>query len=321
MAVAPPPVSLGERAFSLETGGGVGEEVHRPVLVKEILEGLSPKSGGVYVDGTLGNAGHAVAILEASNPDGFLLGIDQDNEILQIARERLRPFEKRVRLIQGNFSSIADVLKKEGFASVDGLLLDLGISSLQVDRAERGFSFNKEGPLDMRMDPSSGETVLEKIRESNEEELAKVFREYGEERLANKIARGVFDKMKRGELNTTLDLAQVAYLSYSPAARHKKIHPATRIFQSLRIWVNRELEVLKIFLKQVPSLLKPNGRLCIISYHSLDDRIVKHTFRQCVKEREDLKILTKKPVRPSQEEVAQNSRARSAKLRVLSRMD
>ena len=295
------------------------DEVHQPVLVEALLEWLDPKPSGVYVDGTLGNAGHALAVLERSSPSGFLLGLDQDEEILKIAKRRLSSFENRCKIVHANFSKIAEALKESGLERVDGIYLDLGVSSLQLDAAERGFSFSKAGPIDMRMDSSGGVPVLEKIKQTDEKELARIFKEYGEERLAAKIARGVMQKLREGNLNTTVDLAEVAYYAYHPKARHRGIHPATRIFQALRIWVNGELDCLKQFVHAAPGLLKPGGRLCIMSYHSLEDRIVKHSFRNLA-QFDDYKVLTKKPVRAKELEVEKNPRARSAKLRTIERV-
>ncbi len=293
--------------------------VHQPVLVDEILKFLDPKPGRVYVDGTLGNAGHALSVLEKSSPNGFLIGIDRDEEILKIAQERLKSFEERVCLFQENFAATGVVLKKAGFEKVDGIYLDLGVSSLQFDTAARGFSFSKEGPLDMRMNQTSGEPVLDKLQNTNERELTDILKTYGEERLAPKIARGILEKLKRNELKTTLDLAAVAWSAYPPKSRYKRPHPATRTFQALRIWVNEELGELQNFLKEAPQFLKPDGRLAIISYHSLEDRLVKRAFRQA-KEEGNFAILTKKPVIPSDAEVQNNSRARSAKLRAMKRL-
>jgi len=293
---------------------------HKPVLVQKILELLAVKPDGVYVDGTLGGAGHALAVLEKAGPSGFLLGLDQDGEILKVARENLTPFENRVRIVQANFSDITEVLKQERLEKVDGIYLDLGVSSLQLDRGERGFSFSKEGPIDMRMDTRQVQTALDKVRRSNEFELTRVLKEYGEERHAAKIARGLLEKAKRGELRSTLDMAEIALNAYPPKTRHKGIHPATRTFQALRIWVNEELECLKKFLGDTPPFLNINGRLCVISYHSLEDRIVKHAFRSLCKKQSGFKLLTKKPIRPSEEEIQENPRARSAKLRCLEKL-
>lgn len=293
--------------------------VHRPVLAKEVLGFLKPVPGGSYIDATVGGAGHAAAILEAAGAGARLLGMDQDGEILKVARKNLERFGNRALLVQANFSDISDVAAGAGFDEACGILADLGVSSLQLDRAERGFSFGKEGPIDMRMNPEEGESVLQKLRQVHETELVNVLKVYGEEKLAFKIARNILEKMKRGELRTTKDLADAAWQAYPPRLRYGRIHPATRTFQALRIWVNRELDVLKHFLEATPRLLGKGGRLAVISYHSLEDRIVKHTFRAAAGGG-NFKVLTKKPMTPSEEEIAQNPRARSAKLRVLERL-
>lgn len=294
--------------------------VHKPVLVSEIIDLLEPKAGKMFLDGTLGNGGHAAEILEASNPSGILIGIDQDEEILKEAKENLSSFENRIRIHCANFTAIEDVLKGEGTDGVDGIYLDLGVSSLQLDRAERGFSFQKDGPIDMRMDPSKGESVWQKIKGSNVKELTDVLQTYGDERLALKIAKDIIEKMRQDQLKTTLQLADIAYQAYHPKERHKKIHPATRTFQALRIWANSELQVLETFLEKAPTLLREDGRLCVISYHSLEDRIVKHTFRKLSKKDGAYEVLTKKPIQASEGERLQNPRSRSAKLRGLRRV-
>lgn len=294
---------------------------HQPVLVSEILRFLNVKPAGVYLDGTLGGGGHALALLELLGPDGLLIGMDRDANALERARERLKRFENRLHIHHGNFSEVAKVLEKEKIKGVDGILLDLGVSSLQLEEGKRGFSFSKEGPLDMRMDFGRGPTVFEKIKGSHERELAAVLKNYGEERYAERIAKRLIEKMKRGEINNTLDLANVAFEATPPKQRFGRIHPATRTFMALRIWVNEELEELKNFLGEAPSLLKADGRLCILSYHSLEDRIVKHTFRRLVKEKTVYELMTKKPVRPGEAEIKDNPRSRSAKLRVLRRKE
>lgn len=293
--------------------------VHQPVLVLELLELLAIQTSGVYVDGTLGGGGHAVAVLQKAGGEAALLGIDRDAEILASAGETLKDFKNQIRIRKGNFSDITEILEEEKLGTVDGIYLDLGISSLQVDRPERGFSFSKEGPVDMRMDPSQGAAVLDKIKTSREPELTRVLKEYGEECYAPKIARRIFEVLRRGELQTTLDLAQIAWDAYPPPARHRGIHPATRTFQALRIWVNEELDHLQKFLDRAPLCLKPGGRLCVMSYHSLEDRLVKHGFRNLAKTNPAFKVLTKKPITPSEEEKARNPRSRSAKLRGLER--
>lgn len=291
--------------------------VHQPVLVSECLQLLEPKPDGIYVDVTLGNGGHALSILEASAPSGRLIGIDQDEEILKVAQERLASFKDRVGIHQANFTNLVSILEKEGRTQVHGILADLGVSSLQLERGERGFSFQREGPIDMRMNPREGENAWQKLRRSNVVELTQVLQEFGEERLAPKIARAVIDKVKRNELKTTKDLADLVFYCYPPKGRHQKIHPATRTFQALRLWVNQELQNLKILLETAPPLLAKGGRLCIISYHSLEDRMVKQHFRRWAKEEGGFELLTKKPIQATGEEILRNPRCRSAKLRGL----
>lgn len=294
--------------------------IHQPVLTAELLESLDLKSGGVYVDGTLGTGGHALALLQKAGPNCLLIGIDRDSEALAIAKERLKSFERQTKIFQANFFEAGAVIQKAGVKKVDGITVDLGLSSYQLETAQRGFSFLREGPLDMRMSLAEGESALEKIKGSSEIELADVLEKFGEERLAKKIARSLIEAVKKGAIQTTLDLAELVKKIYPPKARFGRIHPATRTFQALRIWVNGELENLKKFLAVAPGLLNPDGRLCVIAYHSLEDRIVKQSFRNlCQAEESDFEVLTKRPRVPSEEEIAQNPRSRSAKLRVLRR--
>lgn len=291
-------------------------EVHIPVLAGPVCDFLDPKPGGIYVDATIGNAGHALALF-GREPVARLIGLDQDREILEIARLRLQAYASQVELHENNFAELPPILERRGL-QVDGILCDLGVSSLQLDGAGRGFSFQQPGPLDMRMSAGGG-SLADRLRQVRLPELTKVLREFGEERLAPKIARRILEAFHAGLLRTTADLAQIAWQSYPPSARYRHPHPATRTFQALRIWVNDELEVLKKLVAQVPPFLKPEGRLVILSYHSLEDRIVKQGFRKWAKETGGFEILTKKPVIPTDEEMAQNRRSRSAKLRALKR--
>lgn len=290
---------------------------HTPVLVSELIELLDLKPGLVVVDGTLGAGGHAKAVLETL--PAKLIGIDQDEEILKFAKENLKNFGERVSVHQGNFAQLDAVLKQEGIQKVDRIYVDLGLSSFQLEEPQRGFSFNKEGPIDMRMDINRLESAWQKLKQTNIVELTRVLEKFGEERLAPKIAKGILEKMKKGELKKTHDLAQVAISAYPPKAMYKGIHPATRTFQAIRIWVNEELNVLSSFLQISPGLLNKGGRVGVISYHSLEDRLVKQSFKKWGQE-ESFRIVTKKPVVPSQAEVQKNPRSRSAKLRVLERM-
>ncbi len=280
---------------------------HRPVLCREATELLAPRPGGVTVDGTVGLAGHAEGVLEFTEGRGRLLGIDLDESAVERARERLARFGDAATLVQGNFAELDSIL---GGGVVDGILLDLGVSSLQLDDPTRGFSFRFDAPLDMRMSPSLPRTAADLLRESTEEELERIFREYGEERHARKIARGIGRTRGKG-LDSTRALAEFVERLLG---RRERIHPATRVFQALRIAVNGELDNLKKFLERFDRHLGSGGRVAIISFHSLEDRLVKHAFAAGAREGR-LRILTKKPVRPSREEILENPRARSAKLR------
>jgi 16S rRNA (cytosine1402-N4)-methyltransferase len=298
---------------------------HVPVLLGEVLSFLFPegaRSGGTFCDATVGLGGHAAAILTASGPSGRLIGLDRDAEALRAAEVALAPFAGRATLVQAAFSRVGAVLAELGLGpgSVDGMLVDLGVSSPQLDRPERGFSFRHDGPLDMRMDQRSGETVAELLGRVSETELARVLRDYGEERFAGRIARNILEARDRGELASTTALAAVVARAVPSHERHK--NPATRTFQALRIVVNRELEELDAFLDQAAGCLAPGGRLCVISFHSLEDRMVKRRFRRWASDDftgPRFRILTKRIVLPTDEEQERNPRARSAKLRVAER--
>ncbi|HTJ42891.1 MAG TPA: 16S rRNA (cytosine(1402)-N(4))-methyltransferase RsmH [Kofleriaceae bacterium] len=306
---------------------------HASVLLPEVLDLLAPRAGGVYCDCTLGGAGHSRAILERA-PDR-VIGIDRDPAALDAARARLADFTDRVTLVHGRFGDVASIFAGLGVAQVDGFVIDLGVSSPQLDVAERGFSFMKDGPLDMRMDPTSGPTALELLRELSADELAEVLRDFGEERYHKKIARLIKEAVREGRVATTRDLAEIAAAAIPMAEQRKsKIHPATRTFQALRIAVNAELDELERFLAVFPDLLRPGGRCVIISFHSLEDRLVKHRFRDLAwtsslppahakkaGERVDAVCLpiTKKAVIAADDEIARNPRARSAKLRACER--
>ncbi len=282
---------------------------HTPVLLDEVIAWLEPQSGGAYIDATVGLGGHAEAILERSSPHGRLFGMDRDAEALSRARERLAIFGMRAVLVQGSFDGIAEAARRNGFEHVDGIIADLGISSMQLDSAERGFSFMRDGPLDMRMDRSRGESAAAFIARASEAELADVLFRYGEERMARRIARRIRDSLPLG---TTAKLAAV--VAGACGGRRGRIHPATRTFQALRIAVNDELGMLERFLAVAPTLLKSRGRLVVISYHSLEDRLVKNAFRTHA--RRGGAVLTKKVIVPGRPEVIGNPRARSARMRV-----
>lgn len=299
--------------------------VHDPVMVAEAVKALGCRPGGFWVDATLGAGGHAAAILEATAPDGFLLGIDRDREILELAAQHLAGHERRFELVHGNFSEVGDIVAGAGRGLADGVLIDLGLSSLQLDEAERGFSFRADAPLDMRMDREQGETALDLVTRAREEELARIIYEYGEEPKSRRIARAICRERGRGGAMTTKRLAElVAGAVGGHGPRGGRIHPATRTFQALRIAVNAELDALAAALAALPALLAPGGRACVIAYHSLEDRAVKQAFRSLARrgpsgEPAAFALLTKKPERPGDEELRRNPRSRSARLRAIAR--
>lgn len=282
---------------------------------------MACRSGGIYLDCTVGQGGHAALILERSGPDGVLIGIDRDPEAIAATRSRLARFASRLRLIQGNFSALKQHLRSVGVSEVDGVIFDLGVSSAQLDHPERGLSFLADGPLDMRMDQSSGRTAASLVAQLSEHELADLIYRYGEERYSRRIARAIVAARKIHPLRTTLDLVSVISRAVPATYRRGRIHCATRTFQALRIAVNQELDVIEGAIRDAASVLAPGGRLCVVSFHSLEDRIVKQTFRSLAQGADAcLKILTKKPRVPSEEEYRSNPRARSAKLRVAERL-
>jgi 16S rRNA (cytosine1402-N4)-methyltransferase len=294
---------------------------HEPVLVDEILFWLQCKPGGVYVDCTLGYAGLATRILDHTAPDGILVGIDRDAAALAESRARLHDVMARVRLKHGNFSELKAMVAETGLLRVDGVIFDLGVSSPQLDRPERGFSFREDGPLDMRMDQREGRTAADLIRDLPETQLADVIYQLGEERYSRRIARAIVQARVQGAIETTRELAAVVERAVPASYRHGRIHCATRTFQALRIAVNRELDVLEPALRDAVDILSPGGRVCAVSFHSLEDRIVKHTFRALANGPEaSVRVLTKKPVIASEAERDHNPRSRSAKLRVVERL-
>ena len=298
---------------------------HQPVLYKEIIHALQPHSGGRYVDGTLGAGGHARGIMEASAPDGQLLGLDVDPQALAIARRLLAPYEHRIHLVQASYTSLSAQLTQLAWEAVDGIVLDLGASSMQFDTAERGFSFLQDAPLDMRFGPHALQTAADLVNRYSERELADLIYQYGEERDSRKIARAI---VKARPIHTTREL--VAAIEAVSPRRGDRVHPATRTFQALRIAVNEELDSIETVLPQAVDALKPGGRLAVISFHSLEDRIVKDFFREQSKDwvnppyeqiyeeerKAALKEVNRKPIVPSDEEIKSNPRARSAKLRI-----
>ena len=279
---------------------------------------LQPKSHGYYVDCTLGPGGMAARILEVCAPTGRLIAIDQDPQAIERARETLKPYIKSVWFHCGNFQDLASILDAAGCGQVNGVLFDLGISSVQLDDAERGFSFKQEGPLDMRMSPSKDMTAAEIVNTFPEKELANVIYEFGEERLSRRIANAIVKQRTISPFRTTSELASVIQKSVPSAYRYGRIHPATRTFQALRIAVNNELAAIAPALHEAAGRLAPSGRLCVISFHSLEDRLVKYTFRTLSEDsNKRVKILTKRPCIALPEERKRNPRSRSAKLRVL----
>jgi 16S rRNA (cytosine1402-N4)-methyltransferase len=303
---------------------------HISVLLEETINFLKPMEGEVFVDATLGLGGHSEAILKN---DAKVIGIDQDNTAIKFAKERLIHFKENFEVYQANFSEIKEVLHLAEVEKVDGILADLGVSSLQLDSESRGFSFRFKAPLDMRMNPDSGvETAAELLKRLSEFDIAKIIYEFGEEKFSRRIARRIVERRERGEaIETTKELADICSSSVKSEDR---IHPATRTFQALRIAVNHELEILEEFITDCVDSLKPNGRLVIISFHSLEDRIVKQVFQKltgkctcpprfpiCIcKAEKKIEILTKKPVTPNELEMQQNARSRSAKLRACKKL-
>jgi 16S rRNA (cytosine1402-N4)-methyltransferase len=287
--------------------------VHRPVMTREVLEFLQPQNGGVFVDCTVGMGGHTIALLEAGATR--LLGFDRDRSALAVAAETLAPYRDRVELVHADYRAIEQVLDARGLARIDGALADMGVSSYQLEAEGRGFSFQRDAPLDMRMDATSGPTAAELLRDAPESEIADVIYQFGEERFSRRIARAIVESRAIAPLETTLQLAAVVRRAV-PKRGFSRIDPATRTFQAIRIWVNRELEGIDQFLNAVARHLRAGARLVVITFHSLEDRIVKHTLRALAQgDNARMRMLTKKPVTPQPDELERNPRARSAKLR------
>jgi 16S rRNA (cytosine1402-N4)-methyltransferase len=303
-------------------------------MAEEVMKYLEPHSGSVYLDGTLGGAGHARLILEASSPDGVLVGLDRDAAALAAAQNNLAEFGDRVILRQGNFSDMGVHLDQLGINSLDGILLDLGVSSHQLDSPERGFSFREDGPLDMRMNPTEGVSAATVVAEAQADELKRIFRDYGEERWAGKIARAIVADREKTPFVSTLQLAEMISRVVPAGKGPQRIHPATRVFQALRIHVNGELDSLRTALDTAWLRLKSGGRLVVISFHSLEDRMVKRAFRAlaagCIcpprlavcacGQKPSVRVLTRKAVRASEDETDSNPRARSAVLRAIEKL-
>ena len=293
------------------------EPTHEPVLVAETIALLDPARGGLFVDCTVGLGGHTRALLEAGA--SRVLGLDRDTTALVLAAESLAAWRDRVELVHSDYREIGRVLDARGVDAVDGVLADLGVSSMQFDAEGRGFSFRRDEGLDMRMDQTQGPTVADLLANVDEEELANVIYQYGEERFSRRIARGIVEARRSAPIATTGELARIVRRAV-PRKGYQRIDPATRTFQALRIWVNRELEGLDVFLIETSRRLRAGARLAVITFHSLEDRIVKHVFRALAAGEAALQVLTRKPVVPGEAEVARNPRARSAKLRAIERL-
>jgi 16S rRNA (cytosine1402-N4)-methyltransferase len=293
------------------------ERIHQSVLLQEVLDFLRPKSGGIYMDGTLGLGGHTQAILSASAPEGRVVGFEWDENAIQRSSIRLEEYGSRLVIVRRNFAEIAAGLEDAGVSYLDGLLIDIGLSSLQLDMGERGFSFQRDEPLDMRMDTRREVTAASILATCSEEELADIFYYYGEERQARRIAGEVVRQRQLEAIRTSKQLAILVARAVPKKFHPPRIHVATRVFQALRIAVNTELENLARILDEAPAFLKPGARMCVISFHSLEDRMVKRKFR----DNPDLQVLTTRPVAAGADELAANPRSRSAKLRVAERKD
>lgn len=307
------------------------EDEHVPVLFKELLDYLAPRRGGRYIDGTVGAGGHSEGLLEASAPDGRLLAFDRDEDALAFARERLAHYGERVTFIHESYGKMGAVAPEAGFNKVDGILLDLGLSSRQLHDPERGFSFLREGPLDMRFDQTTGTTASDLVNHLDASALADIFWRYGEERLSRKYARAIVDARP---VTTTTQLAEIVENAAPHYVRRKRIHPATQVFQALRIAVNGELDELEQGLPAAVELLRPGGRVAVISFHSLEDRYVKNYFRDLSRDcicpprqpictcdaQATVRLVSRKAIMPGDREVAQNPRSRSARLRVAEKL-
>jgi 16S rRNA (cytosine1402-N4)-methyltransferase len=292
-----------------------GQAPHEPVMVREVVTLLRPERGGVFVDCTVGAGGHTSALL-AHGADR-VIGLDRDPAALHVAATRLADGRGRVDFVHADFRTVAAVLDQHGLALVDGAIADLGLSSMQLAAVDRGFSFQRDEPLDMRMDPTSGPTAAELLERSSEKEIADAIYRFGEERASRQIARRIVAARREGGLRTTGQLAAIVRRARPARGR---IDPATRTFQAIRIWVNQELEGLDLFVRTMVDRLRTGARLAIVTFHSLEDRIVKHTFRALERGEALVRVLTKKPLVPGAEEIARNPRARSAKLRAAERL-
>ncbi len=303
---------------------------HVSVLLEESIENLNIRPDGIYVDGTLGGGGHSLEIAKNLKDDGLLIGIDQDENAIKAATGRLTHYANRFQAVRNNFSNLSEVLDNLGISEIDGLLLDLGVSSHQLDEPERGFSYMHDAPLDMRMDNRSPLTAKDVVNQYSEDALVKMIKDYGEEKWAKRIVQFIIDHRERESIETTYQLVDIIKKAIPKRARIEGPHPAKRTFQAIRIEVNRELEIIEETIIDATKYLRPGGRICMITFHSLEDRIVKNAFKklqnpcicppqfpvcQCHRKQE-LEIITRKPIIPSEEELEINPRSRSAKLRV-----
>ena len=307
---------------------------HKSVLLHETVDGLMVKPDGIYVDGTLGGAGHAGEVVKKLSDAGRFIGIDQDAAAIEVAKERLAKFGDKVTIIRNNYCNMCEEIKQLGITGVDGIVLDLGVSSYQLDTPERGFSYMEDAPLDMRMDQRREKSAKEIVNGYSEADLYRIIRDYGEDRFAKNIARNIVKAREKKEIETTGELSAIIKGAIPMKIRKQTGHPAKKTFQAIRIEVNQELDVLRDSLDEMIELLKPGGRFCIITFHSLEDRIVKSAFRKnenpctcppdfpvCVCGNVSKgRVITKKPILPSQEEMEENSRSKSAKLRIFERV-
>jgi len=306
---------------------------HISVLLKETVDGLDIKPDGIYVDGTLGGGGHSEEILKRLDT-GKLIGIDQDENALKAASERLKEYGDKFIPVRDNFSNILEVIEKLGINKIDGMMMDLGVSSHQLDEADRGFSYRYDAPLDMRMDQRSDLDAYRVVNTYTEDDLNRIFRDYGEENWARRIAKFICEQREEKPIETTLELVDLIYRAILAATRREGGHPAKRTFQAIRIEVNGELEIIKQTIKDITSVLNKGGRISIITFHSLEDRLVKQTYKElatgCIcppeipicmcNNKPKLKVITRKPILPSQTELEMNARSKSAKLRVAKRI-
>ena len=293
--------------------------MHIPVLLKEVIKYIQPQPGENFIDATVGEGGYTICLLQHTTPSGKVLGIDLDNESLKIAEQKLKAFGDRVILKQGNFKDVDEIVRETNFSSVDGIVFDLGLGTFQIEESKRGFSFLRDEPLKMTFNPESALTAEDVINGESLESLTKIFKEYGEERNALKIAQVIVEQRRKKRITRTKELVEIILKALHKESFKGRRHPATKIFQAIRIFVNDELNNLSIALEKSLKILNPSGRIAVVSYHSLEDRIVKNFFRDNNK-RGLLKIITKKPIIPSEDETNENPRSRSARLRIIQKV-